>query len=163
MSVYGPATIEDLARWWGEGSIAPARRWIAALGDDVVEVQLDDGAKAWMLAAHAREFRDLAPARTVSLLPAFDQYVVAASRHARNLLPGDLRARVYRPQGWLSPVLLINGRMDGVWRHELKGSRVEVTIEPFVKPPVWAKRKAEEEAERLATFLGGELRLSWKD
>src|SRR5262249_19680464 len=137
LSVYGPATYEDLGRWWGEGSLAPARRWIAALGDEVAELQLEDGAKAWMLAGHARELRDHAPARTVSLLPAFDQYVVAASRHARNLLPGDLRARVYRPQGWLSPVLLVNGRMDGVWRHELKGSRVEVSIEPFVKTPAW--------------------------
>lgn len=47
------------------------------------------------------------------LLPAFDPYVVAASCHAASLLPGDLRHRVYRPQGWLSPVLLVNGRMEG--------------------------------------------------
>src|SRR5579864_1551317 len=114
-----------------------------------------------MLAAHAREVRELPRNRSVRLLPGFDHYVVGASRHAGHLLPGDLRQRVYRPQGWISPVLLVNGRMEGTWRHEIKGSRVEVVIEPFVKAPAWVRRGAEQEGERLAGFLGGSLQLSW--
>jgi hypothetical protein len=31
-----------------------------------------------------------------------------------------------------------------------------------VKPPVWVRRAAGQEAERLAAFLGGTLRLAWK-
>jgi len=50
-----------------------------------------------------------------------------------------LRRRVYRPQGWISPVLLINGRTEGTWCHEIKGSRVEVVIKPFIKAPVWVR------------------------
>jgi hypothetical protein len=115
-----------------------------------------------MLASHAREMRELPPDRSVRLLPGFDQYVVAASCHAGSLLPGDLRSRVYRPQGWISPVLLVKGRMEGTWRHEIKGSRVEVIIEPFVKAPVWVRRAAGWEAERLAAFLGCTLKLVWK-
>jgi hypothetical protein len=34
------------------------------------------------------------------------------------VLPGALKGYVYRPQGWLSPVVLVDGRMEGVWRHE---------------------------------------------
>ena len=162
LSAYGPATRHDFARWWGDGSVATARQWIVSLGGEVAEVELEGGDTAWMLAKHAREARDLAPGRTVSLVPAFDPYVIAASRHARNLLPGDLRPRVFRPQGWVSPVLLVNGRMDGVWRHELKGSCAAIAIEPFVRLPAWARRAAEEEAERLAAFLGGRLSLTWK-
>jgi hypothetical protein len=37
---------------------------------------------------------------------------------------------------------------------------VEVTIEPFGKPPGWLRRNAAEEAERLAAFLGGQLDLA---
>ena len=89
------------------------------------------------------------------LLPAFDQYVVTATRHAERLMPGPYKPRVYRPQGWLSPVLLVGGRMEGVWRHEVKGRRVQVTVEPFAGPlPAWAMRAAEAEAERLAAFAG---------
>ncbi len=160
LAAYGPATYHDLARWWNGGGISVARQWIASLGDEVCPV-LVDGAQAWMLAADAREVRELPPLRSVRLLPAFDQYVVAASCHAGCLLPGNLRSRVYRPQGWISPVLLVNGRMQGTWRHEMKGSRVEVSIEPFVDVPQWVRRAAEREAERLAGFLGGSLSLTW--
>ena len=37
------------------------------------------------------------------------------------VLPGALKGHVYRPQGWLSPVVLVDGRMEGVWRHERRG------------------------------------------
>jgi hypothetical protein len=161
LTAYGPASYHDLARWWSGGGVATARQWIASLGDEVSPVEVD-GAPAWMLAADVREARELAPDRSVRLLPGFDQYVVAASWHAEHLLPGVLRSRVYRPQGWISPVLLVKGRMDGIWRHDIKGSRVEVVIEPFVKAPVWVRRAAGEEAERLAAFLGCTLSLSWK-
>lgn len=157
LAAYGPATYHDLARWWGSGR-AVGKQWMAALADEITAVDLD-GVQAWMLTDDLRELRETEPTRTVRLLPAFDQYVIGASYHAEHLLPGDLRSRVYRPQGWVSPVLLVNGRMDGVWRHEIKGSRIEVTIEPFVKISKWARNAAEEEAERLASFFGGALEL----
>ena len=160
LAAYGPATYADLARWWG-GGMATGRQWITSLGEEAIPVELD-GTRAWVLASHRRELREAEPGRSVRLLPAFDQYVVGASRHAHHLLPGDLRHRVFRPQGWISPVLLVNGRMDGVWRHELKGSRVEVVIEPFVRPPAWVRRAAEDEAERLGAFLGGTPAVAWK-
>jgi hypothetical protein len=162
LAAYGPATYHDLARWWSGGGVATARQWIASLGEEVCPVELD-GARAWMLAADAREVRQVAPSRSVRLLPAFDQYIVGASWHAQHLLSGDLRSRVYRPQGWISPVLLVNGRMHGTWRHEIKGSRAEVLIEPFVKAPVWVRRAAGQEAERLAAFLGCTLSVAWKN
>ena len=69
--------------------------------------------------------------------------------------------RVYRSQGWLSPVLLVDGRMEGLWRHDRKGGRLIVEIEPFATQPEWVRREAEEVAERLARFLGGDLELVW--
>jgi hypothetical protein len=37
-----------------------------------------------------------------------------------------------------------------------------VEIEPFGKaPPKWVRESAEEDGERLAEFLGGELSLTW--
>lgn len=159
LAAYGPATYQDLGRWWGSG-VTVARQWIAALGDEVVPVEVS-GVSAWMLAEDAREIAAVAPGRSVRLVPGFDPYVVGASWHAEQLLPGDFRGRIYRPQGWISPVLLVNGRMEGTWRHQAKGRRVEVIIEPFGAVPRWVRRGAAHEAERLAKFIGGELRLTW--
>lgn len=161
LAAYGPATYHDLARWWTGGGVHTARQWISALGEEVCPVDLE-GTQAWILAVDARELRELKPARSVRLLPGFDPYVIGASFHAERLLPGVLRSRVYRPQGWISPVLLVNGSMQGTWRHEIKGSRVEVVIEPFVQVPARVKHAAAEEGDRLATFLGCSLRFAWK-
>ena len=160
LSAYGPATREEFARWFGTTSPAQAGRLIEGLGEEVAPVEVE-GVAAWMLAEHVQEAEEAEPAGVVRLLPAFDQYVVAAPRDREAVLPEALKGRVYRQQGWLSPILLVDGRMEGVWRHELKGDRLVVGIEPFADQPGWVRRAAEEEGERLARFVGGELELDW--
>src|SRR5918998_6644764 len=160
LAAYGPATREEFARWFGTTSPAQAGSLIQSLGGDVAPVEVE-GTVAWMLAEHVREAEAAVPAGVVRLLPAFDHYVVAAPRDREAVLPGALKGRIYRPQGWLSPVLLVDGRMEGVWRHERKGERLAVRIEPFGEQPGWVRRAAEGEAESLSRFLGGELDLVW--
>jgi hypothetical protein len=165
LAASGPVTREDFARWWGMPSPARGARLLERLGGEVARVEVE-GSAAYALAADLPGLAEGAGAgsRTVRLLPAFDQYVITATLHAERLMPGPFKARVYRPQGWLSPVLLVGGRMDGVWRQETKGGRVQVTIEPFAgPPPTRVRRAAEAEAERLAAWSGGQLELCWAD
>jgi len=159
LAAFGPATDHDLARWWNCG-VVKARQWIGLLRDEVMPVDVER-TRAWMLRADAAAADKIPSLRSVRLLPGFDQYVVAASYHARKLLHKVPRGFVYRQQGWIAPVLLVNGFMHGTWRHEIKGNSVEVSIEPFAKVPAWARPAAGEEAERLAAFLGASLGLSW--
>ena len=112
-------------------------------------------------AAAASASAALPAASGVRLLPAFDQYVIAATKQAGHFLAGDHRDRIYRPQGWISPVLLIDGVMAGVWRHERKGRRLEVVVDPFGRLRRGARPAIADEAERLAAYLGGELALSY--
>jgi hypothetical protein len=162
LAVSGPVTREDVTRWWGVPSPAQVQKRIERLGEEVTVVDVD-GTSAYLLAADAPGLADAAPSRSVRLLPAFDQYVVTATRQADHLTPGPFKQRIYRPQGWLSPVLLVGGRMDGIWRQEAKGRRLQVTIEPFARLPAWARRAAEGEAERLAAWNGAELELAWAE
>ena len=160
LAANGPATRGDYARWWG---VTPAKagRRILDLGDESESVEVD-GEPRFMLAGASAETAACAPAGVVRLVPAFDQYVVGATLHAGSLLPSeDLRARVYRAQGWLSPVLLVDGRMEGLWRFERKGRRIAIAIEPFRPQGAEVRAAAEAEAERIASFLGGEMRLEW--
>jgi uncharacterized protein YcaQ len=162
LGAFGPAAREDLARWWGVQP-APAGRMLEALGEEIAEVDVE-GTAGWMLREHAEEAAAEEPQeRLVRLLPGFDMWVIGAARDAAALLDPAEKKRVYRNQGWISPVLLVNGRMDGVWKHERKGKRLTVTIEPFGKLPKWARAQAEAEAERLAGFLGGALEVRWAE
>jgi hypothetical protein len=160
LAASGPVTREDVTRWWGVPSAAQVQKRIERLGEEVTVVDVD-GTRAYLLAADAPGVAGAAPSRSVRLLPAFDQYVVTATRQADRLTSGPFKQKIYRPQGWLSPVLLVGGRMDGIWRQEAKGRRLLVTIEPFTKLAAWARRAAEGEAERLAAWNDAELELSW--
>lgn len=158
LAAYGPATANDLGpRWWGINQ-GHAKRRLAAISDATTQITID-GEKYWMLTKDVAELAATEPVDVVRLLPAFDQYVVCASRRVPALLDPKHRQRIYRLQGWVSPVLLVNGRLAGVWKHEPKGRAVSVAIEPFAKLPRWTRAHIEAEAERLATFLGGDLEL----
>jgi uncharacterized protein YcaQ len=157
----GAVTREDYARWWGV--MAPeGGRVLKRLGDELLPVRFG-GTSGWVLAADAGGIAGASAGGSVRLLPAFDQYVVTATRHAEQLMPGPFKDRVYRPQGWLSPVLLAGGRMLGTWRQASRGRRLQVTIEPFTKVPAGVRRQAGNEAERLAAWSATPLDLVWAD
>jgi len=160
LAAYGPATREALQRWFGMSSSAQAGRWLKGLGNEAATVTLD-GEGAVMLAADVDAVREAKASKTVRLLPAFDHYTVAAPRDRDAVLLEAHRARVYRPQGWLSPVLLVGGVMAGVWASERKGDRLEVEIEPFDVVTKAVRAAAEKEAAGLAAFLGGEADVRW--
>ena len=161
LAVCGPATRESFARWFGMSSAAQAGKLIAALGDEVATVSLE-GSEGWLLAGDVAGAAAAAPTGAVALLPAFDQYVVAAPREDSPVLAAGLRDRVYRRQGWLSPVLLVDGRVAGVWKHERRAGTLTVAIEPFGDPGDEVRAAAESEAQRLLRYLGDdELDLNW--
>ena len=162
LAVYGPATREQFARWFGMPSAAQAGREIKALGDEVAPVTIAGVDAGWMLARDVAAAAAARPSATVALLPGFDQYVVAAPRGEPAVLAPEHAARVYRPQGWLSAVLLADGRIEGVWRHEHKRGVLSVEIEPFGDPGAAVRERAQAEAQRLAAYLGArELDVSW--
>jgi len=96
----------------------------------------------------------------IRLLPSFDSYLLA-HRAKEHLLSAKHYKRVYRNQGWISPVVLIDGEVAGVWSHKLENKRLLVEIEPFdgLSAPVRAAIKRE--AEQLAIFFAGDLKLQF--
>ncbi|MEU4448953.1 winged helix DNA-binding domain-containing protein [Actinosynnema sp. NPDC050801] len=147
LAQQGPATREDFARWWG---VQPAEggRVLKALGDRVEPLDVE-GTACWARAEDVEGLRAAEPVETVRLLPAFDQYVVAATRQATHFLDGGTPEQVYRPQGWLSPVLLVNGMMAGVWSQERRGRRTAVTVRPFRSLSAAARKAVLDEVDRL--------------
>ncbi|HEX4362929.1 MAG TPA: winged helix DNA-binding domain-containing protein [Solirubrobacteraceae bacterium] len=160
LAVNGPASREAFARWFGMPSAAQAGKLIGALGDELVQVDIA-GQAGWMLRTDVDDAGAARPVGVVALLPAFDQYVVAAPRDDGPVLAARYKAQVYRRQGWLSPVLLVDGRIAGTWKHERAAGRVAVTIAPFAVLDDAVRTGAEAEAQRLAGYLGGELALHW--
>ena len=158
LRVYGPATREEFARWWGTQP-APAGRVLASMADaELAEVEVG-GSRAWAQAEDVADIRKARPKPPVRLLPGFDVYV-AGTRPRESLVDKRFEGRVFRQAGWVSPVVLVEGKAAGVWRHERTGDRVSVTVEAVGRPTPAVKRGIAEEAERLGTFLGAPVDLS---
>jgi hypothetical protein len=129
LAAYGPATLDDFGRWLYHGAAKAAllRGWLAAARPELSEVDVD-GTPALARTADLDSLRDTTPNTLVRLLPAFDQYVIAVNR---DLIPAEHKAKVSRTAGWISPVVLVGGRIAGVWKAE----DGEFTLDPFEKIP----------------------------
>lgn len=152
LTTYGPATLDEFARWWGIDT-AQARKLFKSIADELLTVDIE-GWQAQCLASALTALTTAEPPQTVRLLPYFDPYTVAIARHSDYLLPPAQKHKVYRAQGWISPVVLVDGRISGVWEHRIKRERTAVTITLFttVAPAIHAAIAAE--AEHLGQFLG---------
>ncbi|MGK8522505.1 DNA glycosylase AlkZ-like family protein [Nocardia asteroides] len=67
-----------------------------------------------------------APDTRVHLLGAFDQYVLGPGTADTALLPAAHRAKVSRTAGWISPIVVVGGRIAGIW--ELGEDAVEIAM-----------------------------------
>jgi hypothetical protein len=70
-------------------------------------------------------------------------------------------AREWMLSGWVSPVVLVDGMVAGVWGHERSGGRIQVTVEPFQRLSGEQRRQLGEEADRLGSFLGAAATISY--
>jgi hypothetical protein len=152
LSAYGPGTPDDFGHWLGMDE-SKAKRVFKTLADEIMEVDVE-GWKAWALISSIKALEASKPSQVVRLLPNFDPYTIALARHSQYILSKEFKDRVYRPQGWISPVVLIGGRMTGVWEYEKKRSQVIVKIDMFTTPTAAIKRDIEAEVQRLGKFYG---------
>jgi hypothetical protein len=162
LHAYGPATDRAFEHWWGARPPAGKRR-LRALGDEVVPAEVD-GWRAWCLAEDVEAIERTAPldpeAPVVRLLPAFDPYVLGY--HPRSRLVPDARApRVFRAQGWISPVVLVDGIAAGTWTLRRGNGTSTATIEPFHPLPPAVLGAIDREADALGSFLGTPISLSF--
>jgi uncharacterized protein YcaQ len=156
---YGPATLPDFAAWTGMlvSDVLPVRQW---LGDEVAEVDIE-GKRALLLRQDLAAIQAMsADDQTVRLLPSFDAYLLGY-RDKGHLVDEAHYKLVYRKAGWLSPVLLVGGRVAGIWSQARRGRRLCVTVQPFAALPGAVREQIAAETADLGRFLGaiGEVAL----
>jgi len=76
-----------------------------------------------------------------------------------HLVDAPYYKRIYRNAGWISPVVLLNGRVVGIWFSKRRGNRLSLGIEPIEKFSKAIRKKIEEEAASLGEFLGNPLEI----
>jgi uncharacterized protein YcaQ len=160
LSAYGPATLRDFSKWTGIPTKEVKPAW-KSLEDELVAVSVADQTR-WILREdydHLRNSR--LSGHSLRLLPNFDPYMLA---HAEkdHLVDARHYKRVYRIAGWISPVVLLDGRVVGIWSYARRGRRVSFEIEPFEKFSRTIRTRIEEEAGSLGDFLEASWEMRFK-
>ncbi len=151
---YGPATYRDVGFWLGVPA-GDAKRWVAALAGESVEVETEDG-MATVLGEDLDALLSPEPALASvrpRLLHRFDALLLA-HRDKGWVIDADRYKAVWRKAGYVEAVVLIGGRVGGTWRYDRRGTRLTVRLEPFDTLSRATKRELEQEASGVAGFFG---------
>ncbi len=150
LSAFGPATHRDFTKWSGLPT-SVTKPIFDELGDGLAPVAVD-GEHAFALRDDLDELRAAAPDRSPTLLPSFDTFLLA-HQTKDHLVEKRFYKRVYRNQGWLSPVVIVSGRIVAVWFLEERAKGFTVDVQPFGSLDAGTRRGIAREAEALSSFL----------
>lgn len=154
LRAYGPATMRDFSKWSGIPMQEGKPIWDSLQGE-MVEVSIE-GDKAFVLREDLRELQACQlPEPVVRLLPSFDPYMLAHEKKS-HLVESQHYKQVYRGQGWLSPVILLDGKVVGLWSREKKGKKCVVRTELFEKLPKKILAAIDAELERVTQFTAAQ-------
>jgi uncharacterized protein YcaQ len=152
LRAFGPATATDFAMWTGI-TLTDAREIWAREQADFAPVNVE----GWTAAVLRKDLDKLAQAEferpLIRLLPYFDSYLLG-HKEREHLMTVEHRPKVYRAQGWIAPVVLVDGRAAAVWEHAREGNRLRVKVAKFGSISRRIIAGIREEARDLGRFLG---------
>ncbi len=152
LQAFGPATATDFSLWSGI-SLTEAREVWAREQANFASVDVE----GWTAAVLRKDLDELAQAEfehpLIRLLPYFDTFLLG-HKERDHLVAVDHRPKIYRAQGWISPVVLADGRVTAIWEQAREGSRLHVKVEKFGTLARGVAAGIREEARDLGRFLG---------
>lgn len=166
-AAYGPTTPRAFVRWFGARQPKPEtlKQLEAVFEAELAAVSIE-GERAWGRADDIARDWEL-PRSQVRLLPQYDAYLLGGRFGREQILSAAARERVFsykngRFEGAVGlPILLIGGRVAGIWERKQRRKTIALRVEPF-EPLTGAQRAAlDAEAERIGAFYGAapELKL----
>jgi hypothetical protein len=159
LRAYGPATLTDFSHWAGI-PMQEVKPLLPLLETELAEIPGEKKSSYLLREDVAVLNKSSSGEASIRLLPIFDSYLLG-HRDKDHLLSAQHYKRVYRNQGWISPVVLIDGAVAGVWSHKLQNKKLLVEVEPFGKLSRVERAGIEREAEHLARFFESGLVLEF--
>jgi Protein of unknown function (DUF1006). len=158
---HGPVPVADFAGWTGL-PITQCRRGVAAAGDALVEVLVDD---VPMVAERALVESYTPPPRRrrahLLALPGFDEFILGYKDRSLMLDDAHKQAIIPGGNGVFQPTIVRDGRVVGTWRRTVRRARVDITVTPLV--PISTRDRAAVEAafQPYGQFLGLTPTVTW--
>ncbi len=161
LQAYGPARPENFQLWWGH-YIGPARQAFNSIAGETEDVDVE-GWQAKALRSTIEPILGMQPTGEVHLLPIFDAYTIGLTRGKvfQQLASTAVQKKVYRPQGWISAVVLADGVIIGTWEQETHTSMITIKVSVFATNDQDIREKIAAKADLLGEFLNNPVMLEF--
>jgi len=143
-----PASAQDFA-WWSGLSLGDARRAVELIKPGFISESIGE-ITYWFPDSAVRPSRD---ADTVHLLPAFDEYILSYRDRSASLVV-EHHKKAVSDNGIFRPIVVINGRVRGIWKRTMKKDAVEIELSLFYPVNKKEMRGIEKAAGRYGKYLG---------
>jgi hypothetical protein len=159
LAAFPGSSREMIARWWGGGRLTAVTRALGRMPVELAEIDVE-GTRALVRRDDLAALAGTEPAEHVRLLPGFDPFTNELPRHVDAVLDDRLHDRVHRTAGWVTPIVVLDGRVGGTWELETgKGGAGRLVVRPFGRWRGGARKELEPEVDRLSAYLERRLTL----
>lgn len=158
-SSHGPATLEDFT-WWSGLTKTSARKGLEAIGDDFISEEIN-GHPYWMSGALASA--DAKPAGNAYLLPAYDEFLISYRNRSRLIPDEENQQKAISNNGIFRPVIVVGGKVVGIWKRSIQKGRVLIEAEFFDRPADGTREKVEAAGQAYGQFLDKECEVRHND
>ena len=146
----GPATVKDFG-WWSGLSATDSRKAIDIIESHLQHEELEGETYYFTSTAIDADARKKS---NVHLLPAWDEYTVAYKDRSMVI---DPRFESESKHGIFSPIVVVDGKIKGTWRREMKTNSVEVEARYFTDLNKSARERVSATARLYARYLNQDL------
>jgi len=148
-----PGSSRDMIRrWWGAARAGLVTDAVQRVPARLAEIEID-GVRAWSRLADLEELAAQKPFVGVRLLPGFDPFTNELPRRVETVLPVRHHDDVYRTAGWVTPLVLVDGRIGGTWELTVGARRGTVAVVRWASWKRPARTELHAEVDRVAAFL----------
>jgi hypothetical protein len=145
---HSPATVQDFA-WWSGLPNAEAKVAIEMIKPKLITEKI--GSLQYFMPA---DLPLIKKASSVHLLPGYDEFLISYTNRTASLATPDKGKMINTINGIFFPTVVVNGKVEGTWKRDLKKDSVLLTTKSFNGFTVAQKKDIAKAAKRYGKFLG---------
>jgi hypothetical protein len=145
---HGYATLQDFC-WWSGLTVSNAKIGLESIKSKLDSIEIDNQTY-WINNNFTHEIKDF---ESIHFLPAFDEFMVGYKDRSASLDP-KIAKTVITSNGIFRPIIVVNGKIEGIWKRMLKKDHVFIEPHFFKLKNKLKKKVLLEAAKPYGDFLG---------
>jgi len=144
---HAPATLQDFV-WWSGLNITEAKQGLELIKDTLQAEKIGDQTY-WLPQSFSSPVKKQSD---VYLLPAYDEYVISYKDRSAVLSAENAKTAMSN-NGIFWPIIIINGKVAGVWKRTIKKDKTIVETTFFKTPPATIGKSLKKAEKAYCDFV----------